>query len=156
MIIDAESVENEDAELSAAGESVQTADEMREEMVTIWAMTKGSNEVAIIMHKKNLITIKPVSMTDLCLFFLTINYVTFIDNSRTAFISNASQILKHEDISSCANYDIKHIVTPVKVDVLERLLKVSKYDKEETDFLVNGFRNGFDIKYEGPEERKDC
>ena len=63
--------------------------------------------------------------------------------------------MKHEDISLCANYDIKHIVTPVKVDVLERLLKVSKYDKEETDFLVNGLRNGFDIKYEGPEERKD-
>ena len=81
LIIDAESVENEDTELSAAGESVQTADEMREEMVMIRAMTKGSNEVAIIMHKKNIITIKPVSMTDLCLFLLTINYVTFIDNS---------------------------------------------------------------------------
>ena len=39
--------------------------------------------------------------------------------------------------------------------MLERLLRESKYDKEETSFLMDGFTNGFDIGYEGPENRRD-
>ena len=53
------------------------------------------------------------------------------------------------------NSDLENIVTPVKVDVLERLLKQSNYDTQETEYLVNGFRNGFDIHYDGPKDRKD-
>ena len=53
------------------------------------------------------------------------------------------------------NYDTTNIITPVKVDLLEKMLIESKYDAEETKFLVKGFREGFDICYEGPEQRKD-
>ena len=48
------------------------------------------------------------------------------------------------------NYNLEHIITPLKVDVLEKLLIQSEYDKEETKFLVNGFKEGFDIGYKGP------
>ena len=41
------------------------------------------------------------------------------------------------------------VVTPVDPDVLERLLIQSEYDPEETEFLVDGFQNGFDIGYRG-------
>ena len=38
-----------------------------------------------------------------------------------------------------------------KVDELETLLRLSGYPHSELDFMVNGFRNGFDIGYEGPQ-----
>ena len=41
------------------------------------------------------------------------------------------------------------------VNELERLLVKTHYDTHETRFLVNGFRNGFDLGYEGPENRQD-
>ena len=41
------------------------------------------------------------------------------------------------------------MVTPVDVDKYEELLRVSGYDHTESEFLVNGFRNGFDIGFRG-------
>ena len=38
--------------------------------------------------------------------------------------------------------------------VLKDLLLESRYDAEETRFLVDGFTNGFDIGYQGPVERQ--
>ena len=63
---------------------------------------------------------------------------------------NFEQLVKHFE-----NLDIDSIVTPVNADVLERMLIESRYDREETAFLVNGFRNGFDIGYEGPIYRRN-
>ena len=37
---------------------------------------------------------------------------------------------------------------------LKQLLKESHYPDEETNFLVDGFTDGFDIGYDGPKERK--
>ena len=53
------------------------------------------------------------------------------------------------------NLDLTSIITPVKVKVLEDLLLESQYDKNEIDFLIDGFTNGFDISYEGPVHRRD-
>ena len=39
--------------------------------------------------------------------------------------------------------------------ILERLLKKSNYDVEETRFLLDGFTTGFDIEYQGPWKRQD-
>ena len=47
------------------------------------------------------------------------------------------------------NFDMDSIVTPVKVDVLETLLKSEGYDVKETKFLVDGFQNGFSLGYMG-------
>ena len=52
------------------------------------------------------------------------------------------------------NLDLSSIRTPVNHDVLESLLKQSNFDKSETEFLIDGFKNGFSIGYEGPEDVK--
>ena len=57
-------------------------------------------------------------------------------------------------ISMHYNYDLTTIVTPINVDLLEQLLRRYRYDPIETDFLVKGFKSGFDIGYKGPENRK--
>ena len=44
---------------------------------------------------------------------------------------------------------MESIITPVKVDVLQKLLLHYKYDKVESEFLVNGFRHGFEIGFDG-------
>ena len=59
-----------------------------------------------------------------------------------------------EEILQFHNYDLENIKTPVNVEVLEDLLIQSKYDKKETEFLVDGFRNGFELGYEGSEQVK--
>ena len=50
--------------------------------------------------------------------------------------------------------DLENITTPVNVEALHKLLLESKYNPEETKFLVEGFSNGFDIGYRGPENIK--
>ena len=59
-----------------------------------------------------------------------------------------------EEAEQYKNYDLTSIVTLVKVDKLEYWLKTSQYDATETNFLVDGFRNGFDIGYQGPVSRQ--
>ena len=53
-----------------------------------------------------------------------------------------------------SNLDLHTIKTPVNVKVLKELLEESSYDALETEFLVDGFTNGFSIGYEGREDVK--
>ena len=55
---------------------------------------------------------------------------------------------------SFSNYDLNHVVTPVKADKLLDLLQQTNYNKEKTEYLVNSFKNGFDLGYRGPQEVK--
>ena len=48
------------------------------------------------------------------------------------------------------NHDLRNIVTLVKVKTYARLLEEAGYDKEKSDFLVQGFTKGFSLCYEGP------
>ena len=50
------------------------------------------------------------------------------------------------------NFDLTNIVMPVDYDKLGQLLSDTNYDKAETDYLIDGYKNGFSIGYEGPEE----
>ena len=52
------------------------------------------------------------------------------------------------------NYDLKNIKTPVNVYQLEMLLKNYQYDQLKTEFLINGFTNGFDLGYRGDRKVK--
>ena len=61
-------------------------------------------------------------------------------------ISYVAEVLYFE------NMDLENIVTPVNVNVLEKLLIEAKYDPRETEYLVKGFRNSFDLGYRGPED----
>ena len=53
------------------------------------------------------------------------------------------------------NLDISSIITPINADKLRELLVWSNYDRQETEFLFKGFTEGFDIEYQGPEDRQD-
>ena len=52
------------------------------------------------------------------------------------------------------NFDLQNIKTPVKADILEKLLIESEYDKKETAFLIDGFKNGFSLGYDGDRQVK--
>ena len=45
------------------------------------------------------------------------------------------------------------ISTPVDVSKLEELLRCTNYDTDLTKFIIDGFRNGFDLGYRGPTKR---
>ena len=63
--------------------------------------------------------------------------------------------MKNEPILECTpNMDLDNIITPIRVDVLEKYLKEANDDPVETKFLVEGFRNGFSICYNGPRNIK--
>ena len=47
------------------------------------------------------------------------------------------------------NYDLTNVVTPVKSDILEQLLIDTGYDRTKSNFVVNGFRRGFPLGYQG-------
>ena len=64
-------------------------------------------------------------------------------------------MFSEEEVLNFANYDLHEVVTPVKADILEELLTEANYPQADIEFLVNGFRNGFDLKYQGPEKRRD-
>ena len=54
------------------------------------------------------------------------------------------------EIKYFENFDLQSIVTPVNADRLEQLLIETKYPKNKTKKLIDGFRNGFDLGYRGP------
>ena len=58
-------------------------------------------------------------------------------------------------VSFHTNYNLTTIFTPVRVQVLERLLRATNYDPVESNYLIDGFKNGFDFHYEGPVDRQD-
>ena len=53
------------------------------------------------------------------------------------------------------NLDLTTISTPVDAEILEHLLRHTRYSETETVFLVDGFRHGFDLRYESPLKRQD-
>ena len=53
------------------------------------------------------------------------------------------------------NFDLTNIVTPVNADILEKALVETNYDPVETKFLVQRFKEGFDLEYKGLMERWD-
>ena len=45
--------------------------------------------------------------------------------------------------------------TPVNLPELRRLLHESEYNSAETEFLLKGFSEGFELGYQGPIDRKN-
>ena len=58
-------------------------------------------------------------------------------------------IYTEDEVLNYTSMDLENIVTPVNVDRLEQLLKLTEYDTQKTKKVVNGFRHGFSISYEG-------
>ena len=51
--------------------------------------------------------------------------------------------------------DYEDIVSPIDPDLLEQLLLDTDFEIEKRRKLVNGFREGFELGYQGPLNRKD-
>ena len=49
-----------------------------------------------------------------------------------------------------SDYDLQGISTPIRVEVLDALLRDSNYNTLDRNFLITGFREGFDMGYRGP------
>ena len=47
------------------------------------------------------------------------------------------------------NYDLHSVTTPVDAHKLEKLLIEADYDRNKTKFVIDGFRNGFDLGFKG-------
>ena len=56
----------------------------------------------------------------------------------------------YKQIPCYHNYDLDNVVTPVNADKFCKLLKETNYDPVESNFLIDGFKHGFDIGYHGP------
>lgn len=54
-----------------------------------------------------------------------------------------------------SNYDLTSIITPIDANILEQLLIEAEYDHMKTTYLIEGFKQGFSIKYGGPRGRRD-
>ena len=54
-----------------------------------------------------------------------------------------------QEVLDCTNFDLDNIVTPVQAEKLDKLLIEAHYDSIKRKFLVNGFKNGFSLQYEG-------
>ena len=76
------------------------------------------------------------------LCFTNVHNLTFI-----AYYSKAKQ--KDEEVFEYINHNKSDIITPVKPLVLKELLEEAGYDSDKTKFLVNGFTEGFSLKYNG-------
>ena len=57
-------------------------------------------------------------------------------------------------VNEATNFNLTDIVTPVNADALDCLLTEANYDVSKRKFLVDGFKNGFPIGYEGEEDVK--
>ena len=51
--------------------------------------------------------------------------------------------------------DLTKVNTPVHTAMLARLLRDTNFDHTESEFLVDGFTNGFSLGYQGPQDCQD-
>ena len=58
-------------------------------------------------------------------------------------------------ITDASNFDLINIITPINVGKLQELLVEADYDKEQTNYQVKGFQQGFDLHYKGPDPHRD-
>ena len=58
------------------------------------------------------------------------------------------------EVKWCINHDLTNIVTPMDVDVFKKLLIQSKFNKRQRIRIINGFRFGFPLCYEGDQNIK--
>ena len=54
-----------------------------------------------------------------------------------------------DDVLWHENYDLSNTVTPIKHEVLDKLLRAAQYDEVKTQYLVSGFKEGFKIHCQG-------
>ena len=58
--------------------------------------------------------------------------------------------MSQEVLLEFKNHNLTDIITPVKAQVLKDLLTQAGYNQSKTNYLYDGFLNGFSLKYQGP------
>ena len=81
-----------------------------------------------------------------------INSIHHLLTLQFQFVGRSGEFQK---VTEHSNRDLDNIVTPVNVGNLARLLNESNYNKQKTEYLIDGFTNGFDLCYRGPVNRSD-
>ena len=56
---------------------------------------------------------------------------------------------KMEEVIEACNENLDDIVTPVKAEISKKLLVDAKYEQDKIDYLYEGFKKGFSLKYQG-------
>ena len=57
--------------------------------------------------------------------------------------------IAEKEVHPVQNLNLESIVTLVNVKMLDSILTESGYDETKKNFLLDGFKNGFSIGYEG-------
>ena len=70
-----------------------------------------------------------------------------------SFTTVGNGIKYNEPVQQCVNHDLTSIVAPVGTKRLRRLIEQSGFDRDEGQFILQGFEQGFDIGYNGPISR---
>ena len=77
-------------------------------------------------------------------------YVLFVVKPEPKVVNGKyDRMVDGQEVLLYENYDLDNVISPVNVERYEQLLIGSKYNKGKTQYLVDGFRNGFSIGYEG-------
>ena len=86
-----------------------------------------------------------------------VNFTCYVSCYRffVIFLLDATEDEMRRIIPRFKNFDLENICTPINVVNLEDLLKKTGYNKEETDFLIHGFSQGFTLGYRGPCNQRD-
>ena len=82
-----------------------------------------------------------------------INLISFYSYVLSNWVFIFHSIALQNTIEEEVNHDLTSIVTLIKVDILQRLLEEANYDRGKTQFLVEGFKLGFSLGYEGPHQQ---
>ena len=59
------------------------------------------------------------------------------------------------DVEEFENFDLQNIITPIDVQAYHELLLRSKYDRDKSNYLLEGFTKGFSIQYRGHRNRRN-
>ena len=68
-------------------------------------------------------------------------------------LSNGCVCVISDTVLQFENFDLETVITPVNLPELRRLLHESEYNSAETEFLLKGFSEGFELGYQGPVDR---
>ena len=63
--------------------------------------------------------------------------------------------LVDEEFRGIGNFLLHDIVTPIKIDKYKYFMELFGFEEEKKNYLLKGFKEGFDIGYRGPVSRQD-
>ena len=88
-----------------------------------------------------------LNLIKLQIFFLYLDY-----SKRKRKLDDNTWLIDGRQVEFYSNYDDTNVKMPIDIEKFEQLLRATKYDQLKSNFLVDGFKNGFDLGYRGNEK----